>query len=249
MANADDPFVPVGTSLLFENEITRIWEVKLQPGERHGLHHHEYPYVVIAIEHGDNQITNTAGEIRKVNEPPGNWVVRPSGEVHELVNVGSTTYVSRLIEFKYGESATPDRTIAHLEESMHMTPGSPSLQELLIDAEKIEWRAKSLPGLFEKRLWSDENTGASIALVKFKKGSGIPEPHSHAANFFMYCLSGRYEYENSKLVLTAGSFYWNPKGLVHGPTIAHEDSVFLETYDGPHYPVKPSWYKDEHDAH
>ena len=47
----------------------------------------------------------------------------------------------------------------------------------------------------------------------------------------------------------SGSFYCNPKGNVHGPAIAHEDTVVIEVYDGPHYPEKPSWYTDERDAH
>jgi hypothetical protein len=50
-------------------------------------------------------------------------------------------------------------------------------------------------------------------------------------------------------VLTVGCFYCNPKGNVHGPAIAHEETVVMEIYDGPHYPVKPSWYADERDAH
>jgi hypothetical protein len=29
---------------------------------------------------------------------------------------------------------------------------------------------------------------------------------------------------------------------VHGPAIAHEDTVVIEVYDGPHYPERPSWY-------
>ena len=53
----------------------------------------------------------------------------------------------------------------------------------------------------------------------------------------------------NRVVLTAGSFYCNPKGNVHGPAIAHEDTVVIEVYDGPHYPEKPSWYTDERDAH
>ena len=58
-----------------------------------------------------------------------------------------------------------------------------------------------------------------------------------------------YEYTATKTVLTAGSFYCNPKGNVHGPAIAHEETVVVEIYDGPHYPEKPSWYTDERDAH
>jgi 2,4'-dihydroxyacetophenone dioxygenase len=120
--------------------------------------------------------------------------------------------------------------------------------EVLVETGQLEWRAKSLAGLAQKMLFRNEETGASIALVRFEKGSGIPEAHSHASNQFMYCLSGRYLYSDSGLILTPGTFYMNPKGNVHGPTVALEDSMLLEVYDGPHYPQKPSFYADDADA-
>ena len=128
-------------------------------------------------------------------------------------------------------------------------PGSVELAEILLRTDDMPWRPKSLAGVHEKLLWRDEATGASVALIKFDQGAGIPEPHAHASNQMMYCLRGRYEYTKTGLVLTPGVFYCNPKGSVHGPTLAHEETVVLEIYDGPHYPVKPSWYTDERDAH
>ncbi len=124
-----------------------------------------------------------------------------------------------------------------------------NLAELLIDSAAMEWRPKSLAGVSEKMLWRDEATGASIALIKFAKGAGIPKPHSHASNQFMFCLSGKYEYTKTGVTLLPGLFYCNPKGNVHGPTLAHEETVVLEMYDGPHYPKVPDWYTDERDAH
>ena len=52
----------------------------------------------------------------------------------------------------------------------------------------------------------------------------------------------------TKDVLTPGCFYCNPKGNVHGPTLAHEETILLEMYDGPHYPQAPDWYTDAQDA-
>jgi 2,4'-dihydroxyacetophenone dioxygenase len=95
--------------------------------------------------------------------------------------------------------------------------GAPKLEEILIDTGKMPWREKSLKGISEKMLWRNEETGASIALIRFAKGSGIPQPHYHSSNQFMICLSGKYEYTSTGVVLTAGSFYCNPKGNVHGP--------------------------------
>lgn len=122
------------------------------------------------------------------------------------------------------------------------------LAELLIQADEIEWRPKSLKGVYEKMLWRNAATHASVALIKFDKGAGIPEPHAHDSNQMMYCLSGRYEYIRTGLMLTPGTFYCNPRGSVHGPTLAHEETVLLEIYDGPHYAKMPSWYTDEQDA-
>ena len=87
---------------------------------------------------------------------------------------------------------------------MNLPAGAPSLEEILIQSDNIPWREKSLKGIHEKMLWRNESTGASIALIKFDKGAGIPEPHLHAANQFMFCLKGRYEYTATKTVLTAG---------------------------------------------
>lgn len=126
--------------------------------------------------------------------------------------------------------------------------GAPGLTEILIQSASVPWREKSLAGISEKMLWRNEETGASIALIRFAKGAGIPKPHSHASNQFMFCLSGRYEYTATGTVLEPGSFYCNPMGLVHGPAIAHEETVVLEIYDGPHYPQVPDWYTNPEDA-
>jgi len=126
--------------------------------------------------------------------------------------------------------------------------GAPGLEEILVQSGGMEWRPKSLTGLYEKMLWRDEATGASIALVKFDKGAGIPEPHRHASNQFMLCLTGKYEYTRTGVVLTPGSFYGNPKGNVHGPTLAHEETIVVEIYDGPHYQERPTWYANDEDA-
>lgn len=124
----------------------------------------------------------------------------------------------------------------------------PSLDEVLLQSKDLPWREKSLKGVSEKMLWRNEETGASIALIRFEKGAGIPAPHSHASNQFMFCLEGKYEYTNTGVVLTAGCFYWNPKGNVHGPAIALENTVVVEVYDGPHYPIRPAWYSSDEDA-
>ena len=60
--------------------------------------------------------------------------------------------------------------------------------------------------------------------------------------------TGRRKTSVARVILTPGCFYWNPKGNVHGPAMAHEETVVVEIYDGPHYPIKPSWYTNDEDA-
>jgi 2,4'-dihydroxyacetophenone dioxygenase len=69
----------------------------------------------------------------------------------------------------------------------------PSLDEVLLQANDLPWREKSLKGVSEKMLWRNEETGASIALIRFEKGAGIPAPHSHASNQLMICQQGKFE--------------------------------------------------------
>jgi len=55
------------------------------------------------------------------------------------------------------------------------------LREILLQTDDLEWVEKSLDGLSHKMLWRDPETEASIALVRFEKGSGIPSEHTDTA--------------------------------------------------------------------
>lgn len=175
------------------------------------------------------------GEPIAVRCPPA-----PDGvDVHEWAN--------NLSEPSEYSGAAPDRSREQL------VPGPQGqvlarFREVLLQTDDLEWADKTLAGLSHKMLWRNGETEASIALVRFQRGAGIPRRHSHASNQFMFCLRGRYTYVPTGLSLTPGSFYWNPKGSLHGPTLAEEESVLLEIYDGPHYPTQPEWYTDPQDA-
>jgi quercetin dioxygenase-like cupin family protein len=110
-----------------------------------------------------------------------------------------------------------------------------SSRPVAVEPDDVPWASTSIDGLEEKVLWSDPDTGASVTLLRWAKGAGIERAHSHPSNQFFYCLSGEYLDAGSGIVSRPGSFYWNPKGVVHGPTEAIEECVLLEIYDGPHY--------------
>lgn len=89
---------PVGQTVVFENDTVRVWEIVLEPGASVTWHHHENPYLVIALQGAENRIEAIDGGVRQVSEKDGGVVYREPGEVHRLINEGTTQYRSRLVE-------------------------------------------------------------------------------------------------------------------------------------------------------
>jgi quercetin dioxygenase-like cupin family protein len=128
-----------------------------------------------------------------------------------------------------------------LEEMIPMT------LEVLIDRKDLKeenWIDFAEYGFRQYFLWKHPTNGASVALLDFAEGGGVPVKHAHASNQFMICLEGEYSYTDSELVLKPGSFYMNPKDHPHGPTKALKRSLLVEIYDGPHYYEKPVYHTD-----
>jgi 2,4'-dihydroxyacetophenone dioxygenase len=119
--------------------------------------------------------------------------------------------------------------------------------EVLINTKDLDpnrWIEFADIGLRQYLYWVHPETGASIALLEFAQGGGIPVRHTHASNQFMHCIEGEYEYTTNGLVLRPGDFYMNPKDSPHGPTVARQRSLLIEIYDGRHYYEKPSYHTD-----
>ncbi len=75
--------------------------------------------------------------------------------------------------------------------------------EVLIDTTKLNednWLDFPDYGFRQYFLWKHATSGASIALLDFREGGGVPIAHS-CLNQFMYCISGEYEYSGSNLTL------------------------------------------------
>lgn len=131
-----------------------------------------------------------------------------------------------------------------------MVPDASSMKSLEVlirsgDLDPDKWLNFPDYGLRQYFFWRHPDNKGSIALLEFDKGGRIPVKHIHASNQFMYCLEGDYEYTDTGIRLLPGSFYMNPKDHPHGPTLAHERSVLIEIYDGPHYYEKPVYHTDE----
>jgi quercetin dioxygenase-like cupin family protein len=91
----------IGDKILLENDLIRMWEVKLEPGETLGFHIHYHPYIVVSLSGGKNEIETISGKKIKTEEPAGTYVfINEMREVHRLTNKSNVTYLSRLIEIK-----------------------------------------------------------------------------------------------------------------------------------------------------
>ena len=93
------------------------------------------------------------------------------------------------------------------------------------------WMPGPYPGVELMVLQKQADTGGVVVLRKFAAGSTIPA-HTHpVANEWAYVLSG--EWEESDVVYTAGTLFYAPKGVRHGPHLARTEVISLTIFDGP----------------
>ena len=91
----------IGSTLLFEDEHVRIWELRLEPGEASDLHHHEHDYYLV-IHEGDRIAAvspDPAHEPIVADLPAdGLTVAMPPGATEGAFNIGEQTYRETIIE-------------------------------------------------------------------------------------------------------------------------------------------------------
>ncbi len=96
----------VGTKLLFENDQVRVWQVRLEPGEKGAVHRHELDHLLIQVA-GDRIAvepeTDSLGPFRDYLEAdviPGAVVHVARGGIETAHNVGSERYLEVVVELK-----------------------------------------------------------------------------------------------------------------------------------------------------
>lgn len=105
MSDTPSPSSQVGTRLLFENDVVRVWDLQLAPGESTGQHRHTDDYLYVVIGNGKLQRVDPDG----TQHPPK---AMQDGEVHfrkvdgqavhEAVNAGEGTWRNIVVELKRG---------------------------------------------------------------------------------------------------------------------------------------------------
>lgn len=117
MANDDQPLGNVASRILFENELVRVWEMTLGPGERSDRHRHELPYLLCILEGSrlDAEIDGT-GRI-EIPLQPGSVFFVPPGSVETAINSTAERFREILIELKTAPREDLQLAVANLPEA------------------------------------------------------------------------------------------------------------------------------------
>jgi hypothetical protein len=99
----------IATKLLMENDRVRIWEFRLEPGERSAVHRHDLDYVMIQID-GDHVAADfepdskdpygAAGDRIEGEVVPGLALYSARGGIETAVNTGNRTFHEIIVELK-----------------------------------------------------------------------------------------------------------------------------------------------------
>jgi quercetin dioxygenase-like cupin family protein len=94
----------VGSTLLSENERTRVWIIRLAPGERIGFHRHVLDYFWTSVSGGRGRQHVHDGTTVEYTYQPGETRHESYGKdefkVHDLENLGDREMVFMTVEFK-----------------------------------------------------------------------------------------------------------------------------------------------------
>ncbi len=111
--------------------------------------------------------------------------------------------------------------------------------------ERLPWRAGAIPGpppgLFSKTLRHDDATGERVFLSASVRRYDYPLSEYHDCAEESFRLAGDMRLATTGL-LTAGSYYWRPPYVTHGPFYSRSGSLAFMTVDGPlvnHYVDDP----------
>ena len=93
----------VGTRLLFENELVRVWDLRLEPGESTGPHLHTMDYFYLVIGDGVLQGIDAEGQPKEARSMKDGEVYFRSiegEEIHDAINVGDSPWRNIVVELK-----------------------------------------------------------------------------------------------------------------------------------------------------
>ena len=109
------PLGNVANKLLFENDLVRVWEMNLAPGETSDRHRHDLPYLLCVLDGStvDAEIEGGAGRI-EIPVQKGSVFYVPPGSTETAINASKDHFREILIELKHPGSANPELAVANV---------------------------------------------------------------------------------------------------------------------------------------
>ena len=100
MSKNKEPLGDIATTVLFENDKVRIWNLIVKPGEVSPWHLHENDYVTVCVEGGGLDVEFDDGTKSKGSAEVGVWTYHGEHTVHRVMNNTDKTYKNVLLELK-----------------------------------------------------------------------------------------------------------------------------------------------------
>ena len=108
---AEQPNACVGSELLSETEKTRVWMIRLKPGERIGFHRHVLNYFWTSVNGGRGRQHLMDGTTVEYSYYPGETRHETYGagefKVHDLENLGDDDMIFMTVESIEGSANKP----------------------------------------------------------------------------------------------------------------------------------------------
>jgi mannose-6-phosphate isomerase-like protein (cupin superfamily) len=105
--HASNPLV--GTRLLLEDARSRVWEIRLAPGERLAFHRHVLDYFWTCVSGGEAISHDGEGNVNTrsyaVSETRALTFGQGQSMIHDLVNAGNEDIVFTTVEFLHSANA------------------------------------------------------------------------------------------------------------------------------------------------
>ncbi|TMU56696.1 hypothetical protein [Flagellimonas algicola] len=93
----------LGDRLVFENETVKLWDIRLEPGERLPFRKHNVNYNWVCVTGGLALTRHGNGKISMVKLEPGDteyWEFRGKNYTNDLENIGDRTIAINVLEYK-----------------------------------------------------------------------------------------------------------------------------------------------------
>lgn len=101
----------VGTALWFANDKIRVFEIRLEPGERGPFHIHDttYFWTVVEAGRGRQRLTDGSYTVRDYHLGDTKYLVHSPDDslIHDLENIGTTTLRFVTVELLDGSAPFP----------------------------------------------------------------------------------------------------------------------------------------------